>query len=604
MKTKKLIALSSAIILGTTTVLMTIPNTVRAQEHSEEVTEEMQSKTETIVTESVLPDNTEKQLSTPEEPIIETNHTLPITPPPVIVDENQPDSQVNEEAAQNNTKDAILETDTQKDKTQSESDDTVLKNDGIPLNETHFPDNVFRSHLSKQADSNQDGYLSQDEVSRIKSLFLSDSNLSNLKGIEYLTALESLKIYYSSMTSLNLTGLSNLHSLKIYENNLLTTLDLTLPNLKSLDCSSNALSTLTLKTPNLVTLDCFGNCLTSLDVSNLAALTSVEYSNNADLKTLDFRGCFNLKVAHHSIQQETVYISAGMVKYIGCNAINEHTGNIVIDLDNFYTINADNSKSVDLSKVISPTLIHILEQKNHPFVDSETHTLTIPATEHKTVLEAGFDNYGHATHWTFFTDITAVDDCTVKFDSMGGSPIEDLIVQKNAIATEPTAPAKDGYLFKGWYLDQEYSNAYDFSTPVSNDLVLYARWEKQISENTPPIINASDKVLTVGDSFDPLKDASASDKEDGKITLTKEHIIENDVDTSKPGIYHVTYKVTDKNNSSTKRTITVTVKKAIPKKQSKIPLTGDLSNLGLFTSMLTGSSGLLAILANKKRKNR
>ena len=52
-------------------------------------------------------------------------------------------------------------------------------------------------------------------------------------------------------------------------------------------------------------------------------------------------------------------------------------------------------------------------------------------------------------------------------------------------------------------------------------------------------------TLKVGDTFDPLKNVTASDFEDGPITLTQENIIQNDVDTSKAGIYHVTYKVTD-----------------------------------------------------------
>ena len=37
------------------------------------------------------------------------------------------------------------------------------------------------------------------------------------------------------------------------------------------------------------------------------------------------------------------------------------------------------------------------------------------------------------------------------------------------------------------------------------------------------------------------------------ITLTKDNIIANDVDTSKAGTYHVTYKVTDKNGASPKK---------------------------------------------------
>ena len=70
---------------------------------------------------------------------------------------------------------------------------------------------------------------------------------------------------------------------------------------------------------------------------------------------------------------------------------------------------------------------------------------------------------------------------------------------------------------------------------------------------------AEDVTLKVGDTFDPLKNVTASDFEDGPITLTQENIIENDVDTSKAGVYHVTYKVTDSEGKSSRKVITVTV---------------------------------------------
>lgn len=77
--------------------------------------------------------------------------------------------------------------------------------------------------------------------------------------------------------------------------------------------------------------------------------------------------------------------------------------------------------------------------------------------------------------------------------------------------------------------------------------------------NTMPEIIANDVTLTVGDEFDPLANVTAKDAEDGEIALTKENIVSNDVDTSKAGTYHVTYKVTDSQGASTEITITVTV---------------------------------------------
>ena len=141
--------------------------------------------------------------------------------------------------------------------------------------------------------------------------------------------------------------------------------------------------------------------------------------------------------------------------------------------------------------------------------------------------------------------------------------------------------------------------------------------------NSAPIISANDVTLNVGDTFDPLVNATATDKEDGTIILTKDNIIANDVDTSKAGTYHVTFRVVDKNGAITEKTITVTVKEKAtnkpvspqqPQKPSKPTTptkpsgqknpvkTGDMTNVGLFTSMFAGSTGVLAVLFGKKRK--
>jgi uncharacterized repeat protein (TIGR02543 family) len=47
-----------------------------------------------------------------------------------------------------------------------------------------------------------------------------------------------------------------------------------------------------------------------------------------------------------------------------------------------------------------------------------------------------------------------------------------------ALVTEPVAPAKEGYAFGGWYSNIALTNVYDFSAPVTKDLVLYAKWNQ------------------------------------------------------------------------------------------------------------------------------
>lgn len=127
----------------------------------------------------------------------------------------------------------------------------------------------------------------------------------------------------------------------------------------------------------------------------------------------------------------------------------------------------------------------------------------------------------------------------------------------------------DGYEFKGWatspngqvvYKDEEIVTKL---TDKSNHIIdLYSIWEKKPTPQPPavnkaPVIVATDKVLTVGDSFEPLKDVTADDPEDGQIIIKSEHVIKNEVNTKVPGKYEVIYRVADKEGLATEKTIIV-----------------------------------------------
>ncbi len=65
---------------------------------------------------------------------------------------------------------------------------------------------------------------------------------------------------------------------------------------------------------------------------------------------------------------------------------------------------------------------------------------------------------------------------TVTFDSNDGSAVSSQQVADGKIATEPTAPTKDDYVFDKWYLDASLETEYVFSTAVTGDITLYAGW--------------------------------------------------------------------------------------------------------------------------------
>ena len=125
--------------------------------------------------------------------------------------------------------------------------------------------------------------------------------------------------------------------------------------------------------------------------------------------------------------------------------------------------------------------------------------------------------------------------------------------------------------------------------------------------NEAPTIDVTDKEITVGDKFDPKDGVTAKDKEDGNLT-DKIEILKNTVDPSKPGVYEVTYKVTDSKGASCTKTIKVTVKEKTPatsknndKTTTVTPKTGDSTNVSAVIALLAVSGiALLALLKKKK----
>lgn len=79
---------------------------------------------------------------------------------------------------------------------------------------------------------------------------------------------------------------------------------------------------------------------------------------------------------------------------------------------------------------------------------------------------------------------------TVTFNSNGGSAVEKQIVASGSKATMPGIPTKAAtpeatFTFAGWYSDANLSTAFNFDTPITADITLYARWNTIPVQNTP-----------------------------------------------------------------------------------------------------------------------
>ncbi|EAD1013604.1 BspA family leucine-rich repeat surface protein [Listeria monocytogenes] len=121
---------------------------------------------------------------------------------------------------------------------------------------------------------------------------------------------------------------------------------------------------------------------------------------------------------------------------------------------------------------------------------------------------------------------------SLTMDAMGGE-FEDAEEQKvqNKISGEyweEVIPVKEGHYFDGWYLDQNFTNKFDFSLPAAVSTTIYAKWVEnytviipasislnEASELKVQGINRGNKTLSVGLNYE-----ETTISESNKLTLS------------------------------------------------------------------------------------
>ncbi len=105
----------------------------------------------------------------------------------------------------------------------------------------------------------------------------------------------------------------------------------------------------------------------------------------------------------------------------------------------------------------------------------------------KGVGENRFDPKGTATRAQVATLISRLSDMdgtmvyVVSFDSNGGTDVDDQYVIDGKRATKPSGVRRSGYTLVGWYTDEKLTKTYSFSTKVTEDITLYAKWTRNSS---------------------------------------------------------------------------------------------------------------------------
>lgn len=125
----------------------------------------------------------------------------------------------------------------------------------------------------------------------------------------------------------------------------------------------------------------------------------------------------------------------------------------------------------------------------HHFFNSKLGTLTGTAIQ----PYMGVDGKPVYTILSVYYDL---DFHTLTFDTMGGSKIAPETVRHGLTVAKPKDPVNGGFLFDGWYTDKTFRHRYDFSTPLTEDITIYAKWflivlpGVTVKKNTPKLNTA------------------------------------------------------------------------------------------------------------------
>lgn len=201
-------------------------------------------------------------------------------------------------------------------------------NTPVAIDETNFPDAVFREYVKDNFDTDDNGELSVSEMESVTRIEVAERNVADLTGIENFINLKELNCHHAAMSRGLLSSLdvSQNHELQylICNGNQLSSLDMSQnPKLEHLECNFNQLSSLNVsQNPKLEHLECHSNRLSSLDVSQNPALTYLDCESNRISLTLYQAG------SEYYIDLSSLPLETGRVSNPSVGSYNAENGHI------------------------------------------------------------------------------------------------------------------------------------------------------------------------------------------------------------------------------------------------------------------------------------
>jgi len=225
----------------------------------------------------------------------------------------------------------------------------------VAINEINFPDTNFRNSIL--AINNNATVLTANKIKSTYSIDVSNKYIADLKGIEFFTALTSLKCNNNQLTSLDLSKLTGLEQLFCSNNQLRSINVQGLINMKYFNCDHNQLSSLNVSDmTSVMGLNCSFNKLSLLDVSKLRSLKSLECQQN-QLFVLDVALLIYLEslICHDNELSALDLSGAANITNLDCS-FNQLSALDISDLINLEVLTCNNNQIAALDVSNSPKI--------------------------------------------------------------------------------------------------------------------------------------------------------------------------------------------------------------------------------------------------------
>ncbi|EGT2001893.1 BspA family leucine-rich repeat surface protein [Listeria monocytogenes] len=407
----------------------------------------------------------------------------------------------------------------------------------VIIRDNYYPETSFLTNIKRMFAS----------CSKISELDVSGLNTSSVTDMEYVFAgpvvLEKLDVSNfdtSSVTNMRgmFAGCRSLEELDVshFDTSSVTNMNYMFQYcelLEKLDVSHFDTSSVT----NMHYM--FGGCnsLEALDVSHF------DTSSVTTMETM-FAGCNSLEALDVS-NFNTSSVTNMKTMFNGCNSLEE------LDLSNFDTSSVTTMASMfkDCTALKSLYLDNFTDAAIMTDMFKGTTSLTYLFVSHNlsTFTSLENTNWYDEKNWVQFSNLSQLQTyhrnqseptgyrkgafLSLTMDAMGGE-FEDAKEQKvqskiSGEYWEEVIPVKEGHYFDGWYLDQNFTNKFDFSLPAAVSTTIYAKWIEnytvvipasislnEASELKVEGINRGNKNLYVG-----LNRTATSISESNKLTL-------------------------------------------------------------------------------------